>query len=95
MNKIRSPNTVLTYHERKKGESMKLKYIIELIISSLGALIINIIGKPTDELIILLLLMIIDLIAGTLVSAVWHKSSKTKSGKLSSRVMFKGIVKRY
>lgn len=73
---------------------MKLKYIIELIISSFGTLIINIIGKPTDELMILLLLMIIDLITGTLVSAVWHKSSKTKSGKLSSRVMFKGIVKK-
>lgn len=73
---------------------MKLKYIIELIISSLGTLIINIIGKPTDELMILLMLMIFDLITGTLVSAVWHKSSKTKSGKLSSRVMFKGIVKK-
>lgn len=73
---------------------MKLKYIIELIISSLGTLIINIIGKPTDELMILLLLMVIDLITGILVSAVWHKSSKTKSGKLSSRVMFKGIVKK-
>ena len=73
---------------------MKIKYIIELIISSLGTMIINIIGKPTDELIILLMLMVIDLITGTLVSAVWHKSSKTKSGKLSSRVMFKGIVKK-
>lgn len=73
---------------------MKLKYIIELIISLLGTIIINIIGKPTDELMILLMLMIIDLITGTLVSAVWHKSSKTKSGKLSSRAMFKGIVKK-
>lgn len=73
---------------------MKVKYLIELIISALGTLIINIIGKPTDELKILLLLMIIDLITGTLVSAVWHKSNKTKSGKLSSRVMFKGIVKK-
>lgn len=73
---------------------MKLKYIIELIISSLGTFIINIIGKPTDELMILLMLMIIDLITGTIVSAVWHKSSKTKSGKLSSKVMFKGIVKK-
>lgn len=73
---------------------MKLKYIIELIISSLGTMLINIIGKPTDELIILLMLMVIDLITGTIVSAVWHKSSKTKSGKLSSRVMFKGIVKK-
>ena len=73
---------------------MKVKYLIELIISSLGTMLINIIGKPTDELMILLLLMIIDLITGTLVSAIWHKSSKTKSGKLSSRVMFKGIVKK-
>lgn len=73
---------------------MKLKYIIELIISTLGTMLINIIGKPTDELMILLMLMIIDLITGVLVSAVWHKSSKTKSGKLSSRVMFKGIVKK-
>lgn len=73
---------------------MKLKYIIELIISSVGTMLINIIGKPTDELMILLLLMTIDLITGTLVSAVFHKSSKTKSGKLSSRVMFKGIVKK-
>lgn len=73
---------------------MKIKYIIELIISTLGTLIIKIIGKPTDELIILLMLMVIDLITGTLVSAVWHKSSKTKSGKLSSRAMFKGIIKK-
>ena len=73
---------------------MKIKYIIELIISSLSTMIINIIGKPTDELMILLMLMVIDLITGTLVSAVWHKSSKTKSGKLSSRAMFKGIAKK-
>lgn len=73
---------------------MKLKYIIELILSTLGTLVINIIGKPTNELMILLMLMVIDLITGTIVSAVWHKSSKTKSGKLSSRVMFKGIVKK-
>ena len=73
---------------------MKVKYLIELIISSLGTILINIIGKPTDELMILLLLMVIDLITGTLVSAIWHKSSKTKSGKLSSRVMIKGIVKK-
>lgn len=73
---------------------MKIKNIIEIIISAFGTMLINIIGKPTDELMILLLLMIIDLITGTLVSAIWHKSSKTKSGKLSSRAMFKGIVKK-
>lgn len=39
--------------------------------------------------------MIIDLIVGFLISAIWQKSSKTDSGKLSSKVMFKGIVKKF
>lgn len=79
----------------KKGVSViKIKSIVSIVTGTIGSLLINIIGKPTNELMILLMLMIIDLITGTLVSAVWHKSSKTKSGKLSSRVMFKGIVKK-
>lgn len=73
---------------------IKIKSIVSILTGIIGSLLINIIGKPTNELMILLMLMIIDLITGTLVSAVWHKSSKTKSGKLSSRVMFKGIVKK-
>lgn len=39
--------------------------------------------------------MIIDLIVGFLISAIWQKSSKTDSGKLSSSVMFKGITKKF
>lgn len=74
---------------------MKIKYLIELIISSIGTMLINIIGKPTDDLIILIVLMIIDLIVGFLISAIWQKSTKTDSGKLSSKVMFKGIVKKF
>lgn len=81
--------------ENRKGViNIKLKNIVSVTAGTIGSLLINLIGKPTDELMILLMLMIIDLITGTLVSAVWHKSSKTKSGKLSSRVMFKGIVKK-
>lgn len=79
---------------RKGVINIKLKNIVSVTAGTIGSLLINLIGKPTDDLMILLLLMIIDLITGTLVSAVWHKSSKTKSGKLSSRVMFKGIVKK-
>lgn len=81
--------------ENRKGViNIKLKNIVSVTAGTIGSLLINLIGKPTDDLMILLLLMIIDLITGTLVSAVWHKSSKTKSGKLSSRVMFKGVVKK-
>lgn len=79
---------------RKGVINIKIKNIVSVTVGTIGSLLINLIGNPTDDLMILLLLMIIDLITGTLVSAVWHKSSKTKSGKLSSRVMFKGVVKK-
>ena len=73
---------------------MKVKQVISLVIGALTTGVLKIIGEPTQDLKILLLLMVIDLIVGFTVSAVWHKSSKTKSGKVSSKVMFKGIVKK-
>lgn len=80
----------------KKGVvDIKLKSIVSIVTGTIGSLLINLIGKPTDDLIILIVLMIIDLIVGFLVSAIWQKSSKTDSGKLSSGVMFKGIIKKF
>lgn len=80
---------------RKGVIDIKLKSIVSIVTGTIGSLIINLIGKPTDDLLILIILMIIDLIVGFLVSAIWQKSSKTDSGKLSSSVMFKGIVKKF
>ena len=74
---------------------IKLKSIVSIVTGTIGSLLINLIGKPTDDLIILIILMIIDLIVGFLVSAIWQKSTKTDSGKLSSTVMFKGITKKF
>lgn len=74
---------------------IKLKTIVSTVTGTIGSLLINLIGKPTDDLIILIVLMIIDLIVGFLISAIWQKSSKTDSGKLSSSVMFKGIIKKF
>ena len=73
---------------------MKVKQVLSLVIGALATGLFKVIGEPTQDLKILLLLMVIDLIVGFTVSAVWHKSSKTKSGKVSSKVMFKGIVKK-
>ena len=73
---------------------MKVKQAISLVIGALTTGLFKVIGEPTKDLKILLLLMVIDLIVGFTVSAVWHKSSKTKSGKVSSKAMFKGIVKK-
>lgn len=75
--------------------NIKLKTIVSTVTGTIGSLLINLIGKPTDDLIILIVLMIIDLIVGFLISAIWQKSSKTDSGKLSSSVMFKGIIKKF
>lgn len=80
---------------RKGVIDIKLKSIVSIVTGTIGSLLINLIGKPTDDLIILIVLMIIDLIVGFLVSAIWQKSSKTDSGKLSSTVMFKGITKKF
>lgn len=80
---------------RKGVINIKLKNIVSIITGAIGSLLINLIGKPTDDLLILIVLMIIDLIVGFLISAIWQKSSKTDSGKLSSSVMFKGIVKKF
>ena len=68
---------------------------MSIVTGTIGSLLINLIGKPTEDLIILLVLMTIDLIVGFLISAIWQKSTKTDSGKLSSSVMFKGIVKKF
>lgn len=75
--------------------NIKLKNIVSITTGAIGSLLINLIGTPSDDLIILIVLMIIDLIAGFLISAIWQKSSKTDSGKLSSTVMFKGITKKF
>ena len=68
---------------------------MSIVTGAIGSLLINLIGKPTDDLIILIVLMIVDLIVGFLISAIWQKSTKTDSGKLSSKIMFKGIVKKF
>lgn len=83
-------------NRKKKGViNIKLKNIVSIACGAIGSLLINLIGKPTDDLIILIVLMIIDLVVGFLISAIWQKSTKTDSGKLSSSVMFKGIVKKF
>ena len=95
MKEIRSPTTLIHKYYKKGEIIIKLKNIVSIVTGAIGSLLINLIGKPTDDLIILLVLMTIDLIVGFLISAIWQKSTKTDSGKLSSSVMFKGIVKKF
>lgn len=85
---------ILIIEYRKELRRIKIKNIVSLVIGALGTVVVRLIGKPSNELLILLLLMTIDILVGFIVSAVWHKSTKTKTGRLSSRAMFKGIVKK-
>lgn len=84
-----------SYKNKKGVVYIKIKSIVSFITGTIGSLLLNLIGEPTDDLLILIILMNIDLVVGFLISAIWQKSSKTDSGKLSSRVMFKGIVKKF
>ena len=95
MKEIRAPTTLIHKYYKKGEIFIKLKNIVSIVTGAIGSLLINLIGKPSDDLIILLVLMTIDLIVGFLISAIWQKSTKTDSGKLSSKVMFKGIVKKF
>ena len=97
---IKTIHQLVTVHwqankQRKERIIIKLKNIVSIVTGAIGSLLINLIGKPTEDLIILIVLMIVDLIVGFLISAIWQKSTKTDSGKLSSSVMFKGIVKKF
>lgn len=51
-------------------------------------------GGFNEGIYALLIFMLVDIITGILVSSVFHKSKKTESGGLSSKVGFKGICKK-
>lgn len=51
-------------------------------------------GNVTDELKTLSLLILLDLICGVMTAAVFHTSSKSSTGRLSSTAMTKGICKK-
>lgn len=63
--------------------------------SLLGNAFINFLGGWDINLKALLVIMGIDLLTGFLLAAVFKKSSKSKSGKVSSNAMFIGLIKKF
>lgn len=59
-----------------------------------GSFAANALGGWDASLQVLIALMVADYIAGVLVAAVWHKSSKSSSGTLNSVAGFKGVLKK-
>lgn len=70
------------------------KYGLDLIISILGTIASILFGGWSMMMQILLILMIMDYLSGITAAAIFKKSKKTKSGKLSSKAGFKGLLKK-
>lgn len=56
--------------------------------------ILYLVGDITMPFIILLIFMCTDYITGLILSGIFKKSKKTKSGGLSSEIGFKGLIKK-
>ena len=67
--------------ENGKGViKIKVKNIVSIVSGAIGSLLINLIGKPTDDLIILIVLMIVDLIVGFLFLPYGRKAPNQTAG---------------
>lgn len=73
---------------------MKVKYLILTIVGSLGSLASYLFGGFDKLLIALIIFMIIDFLSGLILAIVFKKSSKTKSGRVSSEAGIKGLSKK-
>ena len=63
-------------------------------IGVVGAAITSLLGGWDYGMQLLVIAMAVDYISGVMVAGVWHKSNKTKSGKLESRAGFKGLCRK-
>lgn len=72
----------------------KVKEITCLVMGAVGGALTTAFGKFDFTLILLLVLMTTDYISGLIV-AYKGKSKKTKNGKISSDVGFKGLAKKF
>ena len=73
---------------------MKYKNIISILTGAVGALLVRLFGEWSSTMTTLLILMALDYATGLIVSGVFKKSKKTKSGGLKSTEAWKGLCKK-
>ena len=71
-----------------------MRFYIDIIIGMIGAIVSYLLGGWNTMIQTLLLFMVLDYLTGLIAAGVFHKSSKTASGSLSSKAGFKGIAKK-
>ena len=64
------------------------------IMLTIGSALSYFIGGVDTMFIVLCVFLVIDYVSGIIVASVFKKSTKTESGKLSSRVSFTGLCKK-
>lgn len=63
-------------------------------LAALGSFAAHALGGWDAPMALLVALMGADYVTGVLLAALWHKSAKTESGRLSSLAGFRGLVKK-
>ena len=73
---------------------MNIKNIICTATGLIGAFVTQLIGGWTGAMTTLIIFMGLDYLTGLIVAAVFHNSSKSESGRLESRVGWKGLIRK-
>lgn len=71
---------------------MSVKYTA--VIGAVGGAVAALFGGWDYAMQLLVIAMAVDYISGVMVAGVWHKSTKSESGKLESRAGFKGLCRK-
>jgi toxin secretion/phage lysis holin len=72
----------------------KFGVIITSSFGVIGGAIITQLGGWTQDFITLFTMMVVDFIMGFSIAAIWKKSTKSKTGSISSLSMWKGLCKK-
>ena len=73
---------------------MEAKNGILVALAAVGSFIARQLGGWDAALTVLACMMVIDILTGLAVAAIFKKSPKTEGGKISSAASFKGITKK-
>lgn len=73
---------------------MNIKSTLCALLGLFGATIASLFGGWTEDMVTLIIVMAVDFILGLLIAAVFNKSPKSDSGKVSSKSCFIGLCKK-
>ena len=73
----------------------EIKNIILGVIAGVGGFLSQMLGGWDMLLQVLIVIMAVDVITGWIVAGIFHKSPKTETGALDSKIGFKGLFKKF